>query len=181
MIQKCKFEQKLFVWIAVSTRGLSEPYIVKSGNAINPFIYRDECLSKRLLPFIKQFHSDDNYVFWPDLASSHYAEASLDFMIENSINHVDKCDNPANLPEARPIENFWSILKGKVYKNGWEAKSLHQLKLRIKKCLRELNPATIQALLGGVKGRIHKIRNATALAKATPGKALQSRNLEDGY
>ena len=111
----------------MSTRGISEPYIVKSGNAINQFIYRDECLSKRLLPFIKQFHSDDNYVFWPDLASSHYAEASLDFMIENSINHVDKFDNPANLPEARPIEDLWSILKGKVYENGWEAKSLHQI------------------------------------------------------
>ena len=86
-------------------------------------------------------------------------------MIQNSINHVDKCDNSANLPEARPIEDLWSILKGKVYENGWEAKSLHQLKLRIKKCLRELNPATIQALLGGVKGRIDKIRRNNVVEK----------------
>ena len=52
-------------------------------------------------------------------------------MVENSINQVDKSDNPANLAEAREIiEKFWSILKRKVYENGWEAKQ-HQLKLRI--------------------------------------------------
>ena len=34
-----------------------------------------------------------------------------------------KKDNPANLPEARPIEDFWFILKDKVYENGWEANS----------------------------------------------------------
>ena len=48
-------------------------------------------------------------------------------MIENSVDHVDKSDNPAtNLPEARPIEDFWSLLKGKVYENGWEVKKLDQ-------------------------------------------------------
>ena len=44
-----------------------------------------------------------------------------------------------NVPEIRPIENFWSILKGMVYKNNWRAKTLHQLRLRISKCLRELD------------------------------------------
>ena len=42
-------------------------------------------------------------------------------------------DNTANLPEVRPIEDFWSILKAKVYENNWEAKTLHQLEIRIKK------------------------------------------------
>ena len=37
--------------------------------------------------------------------------------------HVDKSDNPANLSEARPVGNFWSILKGMMQKNGWEAKT----------------------------------------------------------
>ncbi|RNA36780.1 hypothetical protein BpHYR1_034207 [Brachionus plicatilis] len=38
-------------------------------------------------------------------------------MIENSIDHVEKVHKLANLPEARPIEDFWSILKEKVYKD----------------------------------------------------------------
>ena len=42
-------------------------------------------------------------------------------LIENNINHVDKFDKPKHLPEARPIEDFWSILKGKVYENNWKA------------------------------------------------------------
>ena len=67
-------------------------------------------------------HSDRNYIFWPDQAGCHYAEHSLDVLCENLIHHVDKGDNPANLPEVRPIEDFWSILKAKVYENNWEAK-----------------------------------------------------------
>ena len=67
-----------------------------------------------MLPFIEEHHSDNNYVFWPDLASSHYAEATLDLMIENVIDHVDKIDNPANLTGVRPIEDFWALFrKGK--------------------------------------------------------------------
>jgi transposase len=163
--KKRKFEEKLLVWVALSTRGVSEPYIVKSGNAINQYVYRDECLMNRLVPFINQYHSDNNYIFWPDLATSHYAETVVDYMIENSIIHVDKDDNPANLPEARPIEDFWSILKGKVYEGCWEAKTLHQLELRIKKCLRELEAPTIQNLIESVKTRLDNIRRNDVLKK----------------
>ena len=46
------------------------------------------------------------------------AEHSLDFLCENLIHHVDKVDNPTNLPEVRPIEDFWSISKAKVYENN---------------------------------------------------------------
>lgn len=163
--KKKKFEQKLLVWLAASPKGISEPYIVKSGNAIDQNIYREECLSARLLPFIKRHHSDGNYIFWPDLASSHYAETVLDFMIENSIDHVDKDDNPANLPEARPIEDFWSILKGKVYENGWEANSLKQLRFKIKKCLSELDDTSIQGFFEKVKKRLDYIRRNDIIEK----------------
>ena len=57
----------------------------------------------------------------------------MDFLCENLIHHVDKVDNPANLHEVRPRKDFWSILKAKVYENNWEAKTLHQLEVRIKK------------------------------------------------
>ena len=96
----------------MSPRGISEPFIMASGNAVDQFVYRDSCLAPRLLPFIKTNHSDGNYIFWPD------AEHSLDFLCENLIHHADKIDNPANLPEVRPIEDFWSILKAKVYENN---------------------------------------------------------------
>ena len=74
------------------------------------------------------------------------------------IHHVDKIDNPANLPEVRPIEDFWSILKAKVYENNWETKTLHELEVRIKKCLKEVDLVTRLKTIGCVKKRLNDIR-----------------------
>ena len=51
---KHKYEKKLLVWIAMSPRGISEPFIMARGNAVGQFVYRDNCLALRLLPFIKK-------------------------------------------------------------------------------------------------------------------------------
>ena len=51
--RKHKYEKKLLVWIAMSPRGISEPFIMASGNAVDQFVYRDSCLAPRLLLFIK--------------------------------------------------------------------------------------------------------------------------------
>ena len=59
---------------------------------------------KRLIPFIKKYHLNN------DFGTSHYAETVCDFMIVNKIQFVEKYENPANLPECRPIELFWAIL-----------------------------------------------------------------------
>ena len=91
--RKHKYEKKLLVWISMSPRGISEPFIMASGNEVDQFVDLDSSL---LLPFIKTNHSDGNYIFWPDQAGCHYAEHSLDFLCENLIHHVDKGDNPAN-------------------------------------------------------------------------------------
>lgn len=130
-VKKAKYEKKLLVWAAISSKGISKIFIVPSGQAINQDIYKEECLKRRLIPFIKKYHQEDEFIFWPDLASSHYAETVCDFMIESKINFVEKYENPANLPECRPIEQFWAILKQKVYNGNWKAKNLDQLKNRI--------------------------------------------------
>ena len=70
-------------------------------------------------------------IFWPDQTGCHYAEHSLGFLCENLIHHVAEVDNPTNLPEVRPIEDLWSILKAKVYENNWGAKTLHEIEVRI--------------------------------------------------
>ena len=155
---KEKYEPKLLIWLAISPSGISRILVTQSGHAINAEIYTKECLKARLLPFIKKHHAKDNYVFWPDLASAHYAETALDFLIENMINHVDKLDNPPALPEIRPIERFWALLKAAVYKNGWEAKNLVELEKRIRLCIKNFDKAAIQKLLEGVKRKIDDVR-----------------------
>ena len=119
-----KFPTKILVWIAISARGLSKPLIRPSkSEAINSEIYINECLKKRLLPFIREYHQDLNYIFWPDLASAHYSAATVGWM-EQNLNFVAKRINPPNVPQARPIENFWGWLSQKVYESGWAAKKM---------------------------------------------------------
>ena len=65
----------------------------------------NKCLEKRLLPFIHKYHGSFNYLFWPDLASSHYSKDSLNCMDEY-VNYVDKKSNPPNVAQARPIKTF---------------------------------------------------------------------------
>ncbi|RNA10912.1 hypothetical protein BpHYR1_043323 [Brachionus plicatilis] len=69
--------------------------------------------------------------FYSGPTRSHYSEASLDSLVENSINHVDKMDNSTNFPE--PIDDFWSISEGEVYEDGSETKTFHQSRLKILK------------------------------------------------
>lgn len=153
-----KFQKKLMVWICFSEDGISQPYIMPSGLAVNQKVYLNECIKKRLMPFIAKHHSDNNYVFWPDQASSHYAKTVTAYFKEKNVQFVAKKDNPANLPECRPIEDFWSILKSLVYKNGWQAKNVDQLRTRIKNCIKKVAPAVVQRLARDTPKRLDLVR-----------------------
>ncbi len=117
-IGKEKFPTKILVWVAISERGVSEPLIRPSkAVAINQETYLEECLVQRLLPFIEKHHDDGNYIFWPELASSHYAKQVVSWMEEN-VNFVSKDLNPPNVPQARPIvKNFGMFSSKGVW--GW--------------------------------------------------------------
>ena len=153
-----KFDKKILVWICFSANGVSTPYFVPSGLAINKNTYLNECIVKRLIPFIKRFHSDGQYVFWPDLASSHYAKTVIEYFRDKKVNFVEKEDNPPNVAECRPIEDFWVILKAKVYEHNWLAETLDQLRNRINYCLKNVDLKAVQGLIGSISSRLDKIR-----------------------
>ena len=154
--EKKKFEPKLLVWLAISEEGHSDPFFVPSRGNINGNVYRQECIMRRLIPFLQQHHADNNYVFWPDLASSHYAKDTIALFNEKNIRFVAKGDNPPNVPQLRPIENLWGILKSRVYDGDWKAKTEHQLKLRTKKCLREHDWNVVRNRMSSVKTKMRK-------------------------
>ena len=159
-----KFPEKVMVWVALSARGISEPFIIKSGNAINCDIYVNECIKKRLVKFIKKHHSDDNFVFWPDLASSHYAKRTLTELESLNIPVVPKDSNPPNVPQLRPIEHYWSILKSNVYKNGWTAKSVKHLERRIRSTIKKTSAQTCQNLMRDIKTNTRKAADRGVLS-----------------
>jgi hypothetical protein len=130
---------KLLLRIAISERGFSKPFFRNSTSvAVNRTIYIEECLTKRLLPFIHKHHPDFQYIFCPDLASAHYANDTVEWMNQN-VYFVRKGSNPPNVPQARPIENFWGCLAQKVYEGGWAAKTEQQLIHRIELKLKEFD------------------------------------------
>ena len=71
---------------------------------------------------------------------------------------VEKADNPANLPECRPIKNFWSILKGLVYKDNWYVDNLLRLRSRIKYFLNNVDIELIRSLAQSIPGLVDKVR-----------------------
>lgn len=152
-----KYEKKLMLYIVISEKGVSKPWFKDGGLAINQIIYQEECLSKILIPFLRDHHSDGNFVFWPDKASSHYAKKTQDFLKAKEIPFVPKDRNPTNLPQCRPIEDFFGILKSLVYKNNWRAKNFEQLKKRIRLCLKKIDTKSIQEACRGIRTKLRLV------------------------
>ena len=147
---KEEFTKKVLVWIAISDRGTSKPLFRQSKSVvINSDIYIDECLNKRLLKFIHKYHRDYSYVFWPDLASANYSIDCTTWMDEN-VNYVAKDINPPNVPQARPIENFWGSLSHKVYEEVRQASTEQQLISGIGLKLKEFDLNSVKSLLARV-------------------------------
>ena len=102
------------------------------------------------------------HVFWPDLASAHYARNTIDCLNDHNAKFVAKNENPANLLECRPIERFWYILKAEVYKDDLCAPNLKQLERKIRDCVKSFNPDLLVTLFGGVRSKIRDVgRNGT--------------------
>jgi hypothetical protein len=152
--KKSKFPQRYLLWLAISAKGISKPFFSPKNCSVNSEIYINKCIKKRLLPFIKDNYPNDNYIFWPDLASAHYSNSAQNAYQSLSIKVVPKEDNPPNVPQLRPIEDFWYILKCKVYENGWEAKNAQLLKKRISLKLKEFDQNFVQRLMKKVKTNI---------------------------
>ncbi|XP_031621019.1 uncharacterized protein LOC116339337 [Contarinia nasturtii] len=156
---KAKFEPKVLVWVAISSKGISAPIIrPQEAEAINSDIYIDQCLPK-LKQFIENHHARDEIMFWPNLASSHYAKETLNWLTEQNIPFVPEEDNPPDIPQARPIEDFWSAFKHKVYEKGWEARNEQQLMGRIERKLKEMDVSVCRDMVLNVRSILRKIED----------------------
>ena len=109
-----KYDEKISIWIVISDFGMSLPYFQKSGYAIDHYMLRDECLEP-YYHLLKKIKSKINLCFgqiklllimqfWSEICS-----------ILSKFNFCQKILYPANLLKVHPIEDFWDILKAKVY------------------------------------------------------------------
>ena len=72
-------------------------------------------------------------------------------------NFVEKGINSPNIPQARPIENFWGDLSQKVYEKDWQAKTKDQLINRIKSKLKEFDLKDLQSHMRRVTAKLRNI------------------------
>ena len=82
----------------------------------------------------------------------------LQCLRDEGITFVNKNDNPASVPEARCIEDFWTLLKSMVYAKNWRAQNVDQLSKRIRYCIKKIDVFIVQKLAMSTKGRIDRIR-----------------------
>ena len=122
----------------------------RKGSAITADFYIKECLSKLHL-FIKTYHSHNDYVFWPDLSTSHYANKTLQWLLQYHIKFIPK---QANLPKARPIEDLWSTLADKIYERGWQAKSVLQLERRIYQKIKQIGINILEHMMKTIRTKL---------------------------
>jgi hypothetical protein len=65
--------------------------------------------------------------------------------------------NPTNVPQIRPIEDFFGMLSSIVYAGGWEAKSHENLERRIKPSLGKINRDSLQRMFERVPLKIRRL------------------------
>ncbi|KAJ8984762.1 hypothetical protein NQ317_012125 [Molorchus minor] len=145
-------------------RGISRPFVGRvRGEALNSQGYIENCLSK-LLQFVQEHHAEDDIMFWPDLASCHYSRDTQNWF-QHRIPFVPKNANPPNLPQARPIEDFWALLSRKVYHRGWEAQNEQQLRRRIFEKLREIDLNSVQGLMRDIRRKLRLVEDGIVKPK----------------
>ena len=76
------------------------------------------------------------YLFRSNLVGAHYSKKAAQFLNERNSKFVPRSENPPNTPEIRFSDYFWALIKGEVYKDGWEAENLDQLRIRIFSCFK---------------------------------------------
>lgn len=159
-----KFPKKYLIWQAICTCGKRSVPFVTTGT-INGDIYRQECLKKRLLPFLRAHKGKGNAspLFWPDLATCHYARDTLNWYNDKNIRLVPREANPPNCPELRPIERYWAIIKGHLRKNKKIAKNVRHFKILWKIGASKVLKPTVQRMMGKVKGKVRKFAYTGAI------------------
>ena len=85
-----------------------------------------------------------------------FCKVNQAWMKEQGLYFISKEDNPPACPQIRPIEQFWSILKQKVYANNWSAENRDQFIRKIRKCAKEFDMNPIIKMFDHLKAKIKK-------------------------
>ena len=120
------------VWTAVTESGRSPSIFVEQGIKINQENYRNNILDGVLLPWAKKHFKKHPWTFQKDLAPSHGAKKTQEWLSANVPFFISKKEWPPSSPDLNPLHfGIWSYFKSKV--SATHHKSLEALKAKIQK------------------------------------------------
>jgi hypothetical protein len=163
---KQKFPKQYLVWQAIDEYGqVSEPYVKKG--TLKAKEYLEECLKKRLLPFIRKYHKNTPIVFWPDMASIHYQKDVIKWLRSEKIEFIEKKENVPNCPQVRPIEIFWAVVKRKYSLMTKVYKTIQTFRNIWFKLSLEVAKDSGHNIMGSVRRRLREVRSYGVFAPFT--------------
>ena len=92
-----------------------------------------------------------------DNAPSHASNHTKQWLSEQGLRNEKLMVWPPNSPDLNPIENFWSIVKQKVYKNGRQYSSKDGLWAAIKVACQNIEPSVVSKLTNSVDRRLVEV------------------------
>lgn len=108
--QTVKHPTSAMVWSIMSAQGTGRLYIVEGS--MNQHQYR-KVLETRLLPQLKDWFPEGDFVFMHDGAPCHKAKSITKFLAEKDVKTLPW---PGYSPDMNPIENLWGIVKKRLKK-----------------------------------------------------------------
>ncbi|OXA48712.1 hypothetical protein Fcan01_16653 [Folsomia candida] len=163
--KKDKFPKKYCIWQCISSHGHVSDPVVLEGN-INQDIYLKNCVKAGLEAFINRFHKNDKVLFWPDLATCHYAKKVTEYLRKKNIDFVPKYINPPNVPQLRPIEKFWARSKSVYSRLQDVPDTFRKFKGRWKKITSEVAKTSGKNLMKNLRKKIELVANGGVAALA---------------
>lgn len=157
----------VMVWGGMTSRALTRLHIVKKGKTVNQKYYITKILQGEVLLAINRRADHDdidkrklvrnrrNLVFVQDGAKPHTSNEAQHWCKQNLPNFIAKDDWPPCSPDLNPIENVWSILKDRVYKEPIP-KNMCALRRRLQVAWKSIAPATLRNLVHSLPGRMEK-------------------------
>lgn len=146
-----KFARKYMIWQGICSCGrVTKPFV--TNGILNKELYIKQCIEKRLMPLYNAHNIPP--LFWPDLATCHYANDTIACYDRNNISYVTKDCNPPNSPELRPVEKFWAIMKQKLIKCYKPAKNVDDFKKKWNLAVKSLGEDVVKTLMKRLKTKV---------------------------
>lgn len=123
------FSQSVMVSLAISKLGCTKLVFVEPGTKVDGSYYREELLSKELLPAIRSI-AGDLYVFQQDNAPAHRARQTVELLRRETPDFIGPDMWPPNSPDLNPVDYcVWGLMQERVYRTP--IRDLSELRRRL--------------------------------------------------